>query len=212
MASQVLRAWAVDHEALFAVVGSKDESFIAKVLARKNEVEDLDEFFQEDYDTTVEEILRELVCGDLDPRSAGEYRRVLEVVAPVVGKSAGPEADVPGRGWQDEELAAWLELANLPRLAAVWKVEAPFPWRTWPKTPERPIPATFDWPKARFIARSDHDALAKELAKFDIAKAPSLPERQEGCEPDADYLLQSFRGWLRDAKGTDLVVLHDGQQ
>jgi hypothetical protein len=212
MASQVLRAYAVDHEALFALVGSKDDGLVAKVLARKSEVEDLDEFFQEDYDTTVEEIVRELVRGELDPRSAGEYRRVLEVVAPVIGKSAGPEADLPGRGWQDEEIAAWLELAKLPRLAAVWKEEAPYPWRKWPKKPEPPIPATFDWPKARFIPKSVHETLANELAKFQIAKAPSLPERQEGCEEDADYLLQSFRGWLRDAKGTDLVVLHDGQQ
>jgi hypothetical protein len=211
MASQILFGWAVDHEKLFAVVGSRDEAFVAKVLAQ-DAVEEIDEFFQEDYDTSVSDVLAELVAGKLDPRSAGEYRRLLEVIAPVVGKSAGPEVEMPGRGWQDEEIAEWMKAAKLPKLASLWSTHAWFPWRTQPETPERPIPATWEWPKARFLPSRDHDALAAELATFDTKKAPPLPERQEGLEQEADFLIQSIRGWLRDARGTDVVIIHDGQQ
>jgi hypothetical protein len=210
MAEQFLVAWAVDHDELFEVVGSKDAAFAKKVLAKRSKVEELDELFEE-YDTNVREVLGELVAGSLKVARAGEYRRLLELLGGTVGKSVGSEIVLPGRGWQDAPIIAWMKKAGLPKLAGVWSTLSPFPWKTMPKAPKN-APATFEWPKARFVAKKEHSALAKELAAFDAKKAPALPKRQEGLEEEAAFLVKGFGGWLKKAKGTDLVVLHDGQQ
>ncbi len=210
MSEQFLVAWAVDHEALQGAVGSKDAALEKKLLSKKSKVEELDELFEE-YDTNVRQVIGELVAGHLVVERAGEYRRVLELLGPKLGKSAGPEAVLPGRGWQDAPIISWMKKAKLPKLAAVWSTMAPFPWTKPPKPPKK-VPATFDWPRARFIPRKDHRALLKEIEAYDIDKAPPLPKRQSGLEPEMALLVAQLGRWLDKAKGTDLVVLHDGQQ
>jgi len=205
VAEQFLVAWAASHEALFAAVGSNDAELAKKALLKRNKAIELDGLFR-DYGTDVRSILATFLTGKLDPKQAGQYRRLLELVAPKIGVSAGPEAILPGRGWQD--LAPWLAKAKLPKLAAVWKTQASFPWAKAPKQ------ADSLWPRLRFIPQADQAALAKELGTITKKKVAKLPERQAGCEDDLYACLKTFSTWLAKAKakGTDLVVLHDGQQ
>ncbi len=214
MAEQFLRGFAISLEKLYALVGSKRPAILRRALAAEEIVEELDELLSEwGEQLTVRQSLEEIVAGALDRGHAYEYRRMLELLAELVGRALEPvEVTLPGRGWQ--ELGAALGGLGLRRLARLWsKDNLPFPWRRASST------SAVAWPIATVVRAGDLAPLLEELRAFDPKQlvGASLPARLGGAEASADLLslLAGVTSWLRACSrgaGKDLLLLLDGQQ
>jgi len=224
MAEQFLVAFAVDHGQLRRVVGSADAALSRRALARRTKVGELNELFEE-YGFSVREALDQVLSGKLETGRAGEYRRLLELLGPLLGRAIAPrEIVLPGRGWH--EIGPWMPRWGLPRLARVWGRQDLFPWKRRPRlgaasaagASRRGVQRLREenallWPVARFIPASELPALTAELKGFSRARVVQMPERQAGLEEEVLHLARGLAAWVRRARAleTDLIVLHDGQ-
>ena len=213
MAEQFLKAFAVDVRALDRVVGCKDEKLLAKIL-KHDLAEEVAELIAEN-DFELEEILREIMFGKLDKKKPYTYRRALELVATVVGKTLSGEVTLPGRGWQ-EIGPAWKHWGQ-KTLATFWGGRCnKNPEYNWPFS--KP---SVDWPIAWVIPRAKTAKLKKELRAFreKTAIARGVPKGidrfSEGERWPIQDLVREAMGVTKTmakwCKNTDVLVWHDGQ-
>jgi len=214
MAEQFLRGFAISLEKLYAMVGCKRPAILRRVLAAEELVEELDDLLSEWGEAlSVKQTLEELVAGKLDREHAYEYRRMLELLAEVVGRPLEPvEVTLPGRGWQ--ALAETLPRLGLPRLGRTWYLDNfPFPWR------RASTRSAVRWPIATLIQARALPPLLEELRAFDPKALLLTPLPQalggEAASPDLLSLLAALASWARSTSrspGKDLLLLLDGQQ
>jgi len=225
MSEQFLRAWAVDEDALRALVGSKDPKLVARAKRRAgaDEVEEL----LEECGTSIDETLGAIVAGDLVAKHAYRYRRALELALSLTGASLAPAEIVgPGRGWQalGPAFARW----GAPTLAKRWggggsdNPELAWPWSRAPKG------ASVDWPNAYVVSAKEASAIAKELAKLTAARVVELGVPKgierfsdgrewplEDLAPEVATIAKDFRRWCvalgKKHPDRSMVVIHDGQ-
>lgn len=208
MAEQFLRGYSINFDDLYAVVGSKNAKII-KQAKRKDVFEELNELLEEFDGLTLEEAILDIVTGNLKQKEAYSYRRALEVLLEVKGKQLSDEADLPGRGWQEEGIKNYLIGIGLPTLGELWcsdKVPFSFPWKKINSD-------SVDWPIAMLIHKSSITRLNEEFDAFDfkILNNNALPKRQKGCEEEFEYLLKMLKKWMKRTN-KDIVLLLDGQQ
>lgn len=214
MAEQFLRGFAISLEKLYGLVGCRRPAIQRRALAAEEIVEELDELLSEwGEQLTVKQTLEELVAGKLDRAHAYEYRRMLELLGELVGRSLEPvEVTLPGRGWH--ALDRTFPALGLARLGKLWcRDNLPFPWR-------RAVASSrVDWPIATVVRAKELPPLLEELRAFDptrLVSAP-LPARLGGAEAREDVLslLAGLTSWVRACSrgaGKDLLLLLDGQQ
>jgi hypothetical protein len=156
MAEQWLKGFAIDRCELDAVVGSNDDALIGRIVASAEDIAELIERGER----TAESCAAELIRGALDPDNAYAYRRLLEAVAEVAGRSMESwEAVMPGRGWQDlgPAWAAW----DQPAMAAIWGRASSWPWPAASSAPE------VTWPIGTIADREEVASLREQLGRFD---------------------------------------------
>ena len=203
MAEQFIKAFGVDVRKLDAVVGSKDAKLLAKLLEDDlaEEVGELEEVHAE-----LEQVLREILFGKLVAKREYTYRRVLELVAGVVGRPLPEEATMPGRGWQD--IAPLWEEWGAPTLTKVWGGAKQL---AWPLAKMK-----VRWPIAYVVGEAQTARIGKELAKFHAGSdiPEGIPRFSEGewelddLQREVESIAAVVRTWCRG----DILVWHDGQQ
>jgi hypothetical protein len=221
MAEQFIKAYAIREEALYGLVGSKDRR-AAKRVSEAAEESDLGELMEE-ADLEVDEVVEQIVAGRLRRENAYGYRRLLEAVAAVLGRTLRPdEVVMPGRGWQ-ELGPAWRGWGQ-KQLAASWggswsgNRELPWPWKRGPQV---------DWPVAILVPRRRLKDLRAELTTFATRVVldrgvPAAIDRfgDEEAWPldelagEVAHVHQGLLAWVDAAVKArrDLLLLHDGQQ
>ena len=212
MAEQFLRAWKVDAEVLLGVVGSGDNTVLRKSLSARDAVQQVDELLEEWGSEPLDskQALTQILDGKLDPSRAYEYRRVLELLAPALGRQLKqpPEIVLPGRGWQDLK-ATWKKW-GLPNLGRNWGDGLPFPWRK--STQETAV----GWPVAMLWSAEVAGAVRGDIDAFDESRVEegelTLPPRHEDLEDQARHLLENLGKWLAKSKGSSVLLFLDGQQ
>jgi hypothetical protein len=222
MAEQFLKGYAIDIEALYGVVGGNDVELARRALDHElaDEVGEL----VEEAGLELKAIVGEIVAGQLQTEHAYGYRRVLELVAAVVGEPLDSwEAVMPGRGWQ-ELGPAWTRWGQ-EALGAIWGGAASgnsalsWPWRSGDHSAR--------WPIAIVVPRDATTKVLEELKRFEAAAVvergvPGSIDRFSDPEdwPLADLadeieqVVEVLRAFLGEAiaGATDLLLWHDGQQ
>jgi hypothetical protein len=214
MAEQFLRGFALSLDKLHDLVGCKRAAILRRALAAEEIVEELDELLSEwGEGLTTRQTLEELCEGKLDRGHAYEYRRMLELLAELVGRPLEPvEVTLPGRGWH--ALDQVFPRLGLARVGKLWgRDNLPFPWR------RAHARSRVDWPIATAVRAKDLPPLLEELRAFDpkTLLAAKLPARLGGDAASEDVLslLAGLTSWVRTCSrgaGKDLLLLLDGQQ
>lgn len=206
MAEQFLRAWSMNQNDLYSIVGKKDDVLLKKVKENKALTEEIDELIQEWGDYSFEKSLRDIVNGELKSARSYEYLRTLEVILELNGKPLVDEITMPGRGWQNIGLL-FLDW-KLPLMQKLWSDKhLAFPWKLEDKAT---VP---NWPVYMVLEKNKIHQLKNELENFDpklLEKFP-LSERQEGLDEEIELFIETLLTWFKNAD-KDLILLLDGQQ
>lgn len=235
MSEQFIKAYAVDAAALHGLTGSGDGDVLKRAKRKRNLFEEITDLLEEWGDSlTIEEVLLEITSGGVTPKHAYEYRRVLQIVAEVLGTPLKPdEITLPGRGWH--ELGPAFALWGLERLATLWMTLFAWPAFSPAKTKTKAkvkakskakAAGEVAWPRALLVERSSIAALEKELKSFDatrIAKRgvpKTVPRADEWTREELTEILTPFFAtmitWLAKARPmkprVDLLIWVDGQQ
>jgi hypothetical protein len=213
VADQLLRAWSVDLAALDAVVGSEDRDLIRKVTRKSERVADIRQMVEGD--STLEELLDDVIAGCPRTDDAYRYRRIAELVLDRVGTKLKQEVTKSGRGWQF--LAPAWKRWKLPAIAKAWTAVSPWPWPPW-KTPR------VEWPRLLTVRKRDLRTLDRDLAAYssDVVKELGVPTQVprfgegewslEDLAVECAHLVAAMHAWVLGAQRAkrDLAIWHDG--
>jgi hypothetical protein len=207
------------EHALDGIVGNGDRTLVERVLACGAAVKELDDWLLFlDPPTTTRELMEGVVGGTVETSRWIEYRRLIEVLAPVLGESVTPARMIlPGlavRTW-GPVLHHW----GMPTLGEAWSRPRVF-------FPFRENRASWDWPKTIFVRPVEAIAALAELRAFDprapgllrasgdpavddLLTQPGEPLAEPGSH-ELEYLMDGLQRWLSAAGDRGLLICLDG--
>ncbi len=222
MAEQFVSAWALDHQALYGMLGSQDDKLVARIKKRPS-YEDVADLIKEAYGSKIMDyVFDDLLKNRITTQRAYAYRRLVEVLADIYGKRLAPrELTLAGRGWQllRKAFPVW----GQERLSKYWGGNWDFCW-PWPHYRHD---ATIGWPIVFLVPRRTATAIRKDLDKLDAARIEKIgvpkriprfgdPEKWpiDELAPEVLRITKAIQKWcaaLEEHPDRDLLIFHDGQ-